>query len=414
MLRDQFTHGFEVAVRGADDAADQVQPLAREGRPVGVVHARVVPRGGGGAHAAERGGREGGRQTQERGGGDEGAAGGGGGVHASSTAAGAAGCGSNYACAMSLARRQPAHEPMPALRTALLGLAVNTVLAGAKFSAGVVGHSYALIADSLESFTDIAASLITSAGIRYGSRPPDPEHPYGHGRAEALAALVVCALLLGAGVWIAVEAVREIRTPHHAPAPWTLIVLLVVVVVKETVFRVMRRVAEGTGSTAVHADAWHNRADAVTSAAAAVGITVALLGGPGWESADDWAALAAAAVVLSNAWSLLQRPWHELMDRQDPALLARVRGTALRVPGVADVEKLFARKSGPRVYVDMHLHVDPEMSVREAHAITGRVKSAVREGVPGVVDVLIHVEPADERKRIHHRDTESTEKRQGG
>lgn len=289
----------------------------------------------------------------------------------------------------------PTTDPRRSLRAALLGLAINTVLAGAKLAAGVVGHSYALIADALESLTDVAASLITSAGIRYGSRPPDPEHPYGHGKAEALAALVVCAMLLAAGVWIAVAAVREIRTPHHAPAPWTLLVLFAVVAVKETVFRLMHRVARQTGSTAVHADAWHNRSDAITSAAAAAGITVALLGGPGWESADDWAALLAAAVVLYNAWSLLQQPWHELMDRQDPALLARVRESALRVPGVIDVEKLFARKSGPRHHVDMHLHVDPNMSVHDAHVLTGKVKSAVRSDVPEVSDVLIHVEPAE-------------------
>lgn len=299
------------------------------------------------------------------------------------------------------------------LRIALLGLGVNAVLAGAKLAAGVLGHSYALIADALESFTDIAASLITTAGIRYASRPPDREHPYGHGKAEALAALVVCAMLLGAGVWIAVQAVREIRTPHHAPAPWTLIVLLAVIAVKEAVFRLMHRVARTTGSTAVHADAWHNRADAITSAAAAVGITVALIGGPGWESADDWAALLAAAVVLFNAWSLLQRPWHELMDRQDPDLLERVRRSAMGVPGVIDVEKVLARKSGPRVHVDMHLHVAPQMSVREAHAITGKVKAAVREQVAGVADVLIHVEPADEPPEAHHRGADATEATEG-
>jgi len=298
-------------------------------------------------------------------------------------------------------RGEPQHQPAPAtLRFALLGLGVNLVLAAAKLAAGVLGHSYALIADALESLTDVAASLITSAGIRYGSRPPDAEHPYGHGRAESLAALVVCVMLLGAGVWIAVAAVHEIRTPHHAPAPWTLIVLLAVVAVKETVFRIMHGAARRTGSTAVHTDAWHNRADAITSAAAAVGITVALIGGPGWESADDWAALLAAAIVLYNAWSLLAQPWHELMDRQDPELLGRVREAAMGVPGVIDVEKVLARKSGPQVHVDMHLHVDPEMSVREAHEITGKVKSAVRKGVPGVVDVLIHVEPANEPKEL--------------
>lgn len=293
------------------------------------------------------------------------------------------------------------HRPDPArnLRTALLGLLVNTVLAAAKLAAGILGNSYALVADALESFTDIVASLITSAGLRYAARPPDEEHPYGHGRAESIAALVVSAMLFAAGVVIAVQAVREIRSPGPGPgpAPFTLWVLIAVVAIKEGVYRRMRRVARDTGSPAVAADAWHHRADAVTSAAAAIGISVALIGGEGYESADDWAALAAAGIVLFNAAALLLSAWHDLMDRQSPALLARVRAAAEGVPGVAGVEKLHSRRSGSADFIDMHLHVDPDMTVHDAHALSGRVKAAVRDAVPSVANVLIHVEPAEQQ-----------------
>src|SRR5690606_35991111 len=203
-------------------------------------------------------------------------------------------------------------------------------------------------------FTDIVASLITSAGLRYAARPPDEEHPYGHGRAESIAALVVSAMLFAAGVVIAVQAVREIRSPGPGPAPFTLWVLIAGVASKEGVYRRMRRVARDTGSPAVAADAWHHRADAVTSAAAAIGISVALIGGEGYESADDWAALAAAGIVLFNAAALLLSAWHDLMDRPSPALLARVRAAAERVPGVAGVEKLHARRRGGAAL--RHLH----------------------------------------------------------
>ncbi len=287
-------------------------------------------------------------------------------------------------------------DPARSLRTALLGLLVNTVLAAAKLAAGIAGNSYALVADALESFTDVAASLITSAGLRYAARPPDEEHPYGHGRAESIAALVVSAMLFAAGVLIAVQAIREIRSPGPGPAPFTLWVLIAVVAIKEGVYRGMRRVARDTGSPAVAADAWHHRADAVTSAAAAIGISIALLGGEGYEAADDWAALAAAGIVLYNAFTLLLASWHDLMDRQSPVLLAQVRAAAERVPGVAGVEKLHSRRSGSDVFVDMHLHVPPDMSVHDAHALSGRVKAAVREAVPSVANVLIHIEPADE------------------
>ena len=175
------------------------------------------------------------------------------------------------------------------MRAAQAGLLINVILVVVKLVAGIAGHTYALIADAVESSLDIVSSLVVWGGLRITMRPADEEYPYGYGKAEAIAAVVVAMMLLGAALGIAVAAINEIRTPHHMPAPFTLVVIPVVIVVKELLFRRVLAISRETGSSAVHADAWHHRSDAITSAAAFVGIAIALWGGPGWESADDWA-----------------------------------------------------------------------------------------------------------------------------
>lgn len=278
-------------------------------------------------------------------------------------------------------------------RVAITGLLINAGLAIIKLVTGVVGHSYALVADAVESLADIFGSLVVWSGLRVSAQPADENHPYGHGKAEPLAALIVAFMLFGAAIGISIEAIREIRTPHHAPAPYTLVVLIGVVVVKEGLFRVVRRVARQIHSGAVLLDAWHHRSDALTSAAAAIGISVALIGGEGYEPADDWAALFASAVIFFNASRLVIAPVHELMDAQAPHVTEQARRIAEAVPGVRGVEKLFTRKSGMRYWVDMHVEVDPETSVRQAHHVAHQVKDAIREAAPNVQDVLIHIEP---------------------
>lgn len=282
------------------------------------------------------------------------------------------------------------------IRLAVAGMVVNILFAVAKLTAGVVGHSYALVADAVESFADVFGSIVVWGGLHIAAKPADHEHPYGHGKAEPLAGLFVAILILAAGAGVAFQAVRELLTPHHAPAPFTLGVLIAVVVAKETLHRILKRAGGEMGSSAVLADSWHHRSDAITSAAAAVGIAVAVWGGPDYAAADDWAALFASGVIILSGLRLARTPLSELMDEQPTDLIRRVRETAAEVPGVADVEKVFARKSGLAYWVDMHLEVDPEMSVREAHAIAHEVKDAVRERVPQVADVLIHVEPLGE------------------
>lgn len=281
------------------------------------------------------------------------------------------------------------------LRATFLGLAVNVVLATAKLLAGLLGHSHALVADAVESLADIASSLIVWRALVVAAEPADEEHPYGHGKAEPIAAAVVSVLLLVAAVWIIVHAVLEIPLRHASPAPFTLLVLFAVVVVKEGLFRFVLRESDSVDSCAVKTDAWHHRSDAITSLAAGIGITVALLGGPVYASADDVAAIVAAGIIGWNGWRLLHPALNELMDtapRRD--VVDHIRRLAEAVPGVARVEQCRARKSGYQYYVDMHVEVDPQMTVQRSHEIAHDVKNRLRHDIPNIRDVLIHIEPA--------------------
>jgi cation diffusion facilitator family transporter len=280
------------------------------------------------------------------------------------------------------------------IRSAQFGILANTTLALTKLVAGLLGNSYALVADAVESTADIFSSLIVWGGLRISVRDPSEHYPFGYGKAEPLAATVVSAMLMGASLGIAIEAITEIRTPHHAPAPWTLVVLVLVVVTKTVLSRWVSAVASDIGSTAVSADAWHHMSDAVTSAAAFVGISIALLGGPGWEAADDWAALAAAGVILLNGARILRPALEELMDRTPGAdVVDGVRQIASGVTGVRAIEKLAVRKSGMVYRATIHVQADATLSLRDAHVLGGKVRSAIRAALPNVQDVLVHMEP---------------------
>lgn len=280
------------------------------------------------------------------------------------------------------------------MRTAQVGMLVNAALAAIKLLAGVLGSSYALIADGVESTADIFSSLIVWGGLRIASRSADDDYPFGYGKAEPIAAAVVGLMLIAAAIGIAIESVREIRVPHHAPAPFTLAVLVGVVLVKEVLYRRVFRVGADVGSTAVKADAWHHRSDAITSAAAFVGISIALIGGPGWEPADDWAALLASTIIAYNGIAALRPAVADLMDRAPgEAMLARVSAAATGVHGVCAIEKLKVRKAGLGYWVDLHVQADPRLPLEEAHVLSGMVKSAIRQAVPEVAGALIHMEP---------------------
>ena len=280
------------------------------------------------------------------------------------------------------------------LRATFLGLAANVALVVAKFLAGILGHSQALIADAVESLADIFSSIIVWRGLVVAETPPDDDHPYGHGKAEPIAAAAVSAMLLLAAGWIAFNALHILNEPRVAPSPWTLIILIIVIVVKETLFRFVLHESETVESSAVETDAWHHRSDAITSSAAFLGISISLLGGKGYEAADNWAAVAAAAVIAWNGWRLLRPAFNELMDRSpDRELIEKIRAVAEKIPGVDGVEKCFVRKMGYQFFVDMHVEVDPQMTVENSHQIGHKVKDQVRAEIPSVRDVLIHIEP---------------------
>ena len=281
-------------------------------------------------------------------------------------------------------------------RLALAGIVANAVLAAIKIAAGIIGNCYALIADGIESSLDIFSSLVIWFGLKVAAEPPDAEHPYGHGKAESLASIAVAVVVMGAAVGLAVQSVREILTPHHAPAPFTLVVLVLVVVVKEMLFRKVLAVGKSFGSTAVQTDAWHHRADSITSAAAFVGIVIALIGGKGWEPADDWAALLACGVIGFNGWNLLLPALREAMDTAPSGELEEnVRRIASGVSGVLALDQCRIRKMGLEFYVDLHVAVNAAITVREGHAIAHAVKDTIRESLPEIADVLVHIEPAE-------------------
>ena len=280
------------------------------------------------------------------------------------------------------------------MRATALGIVASAALGAGTVVAGVLGNSYALIADGIESILDVVSSLVVWGSLRIAARPASESHPYGYGKAEPLGALVVAVALFGAAVGITIQSVREILTPHHAPAPFTLVVLVLVVATKETMFRVLHRTGERIGSRAMQADAWHHRSDSLTSIAAFVGISVALIGGAGYESADDWAALCAAGVIAFNSVRLFRSAFREVLDVAAPAeLVERIREVAGGAAGVAAVEKCRVRKSGLGVFVDIHVEVDGSLTVREGHEIAHRVKDALMSAGIGVQDVVVHVEP---------------------
>jgi cation diffusion facilitator family transporter len=280
------------------------------------------------------------------------------------------------------------------VRATIVGLSVNVVLAVVKLLAGIFGRSYALIADAIESMADSVSSIIVWRAVVIAEKPADREHPYGHGKAETIATAAVSIMLLVAALMIFMRSVKEIYTPHHAPAPYTLLVLLGVILIKEGLFRFVGRVGEEVQSGAVKADAWHHRSDAITSAAAALGISIALVGGDAYKSADDWAAMFAAVIIAFNGFRLLRPALDELMDAAPKEnIVDMARAVAQQVKGVKGVEKCFARKMGHEYWLDMHIEVDGGLTVAVAHELSHTVKDAIRAKLPRVLDVTIHIEP---------------------
>jgi cation diffusion facilitator family transporter len=285
------------------------------------------------------------------------------------------------------------------IRSAQTAVLTNAVLAMTKLMAGVVGNTYALIADAVESTADVFGSLVVWRGLHVSGREADEEYPFGYGKAESLAAAIVALILIVSALLITVQAVREIRTPHLTPAPWTLLVLVAVVTVKAVLSRRVGAVGDEIGSRAVKADAWHHLGDAITSAAAFFGIAIALLGaryrgGSGWESADDWAALVAALVIAVNGVLLLRPAVQDLMDKAPGRdVVEAVRLAAEGVSGVLATEKLAVRRAGLVYRVTLHVQASADLTLHDAHVLSGKVKGAIRASDTRVDYVLVHMEP---------------------
>jgi cation diffusion facilitator family transporter len=296
------------------------------------------------------------------------------------------------------ARADAARQAARGARAALWAMLVSAVLGTVKVVTGVVGHSYALIADGVESMLDIGSSLLVWGSLKAASIDPSKRFPYGYGKVEALAGLAIAVGLLLAAIGLAVQSVREILNPHEAPAWYTLAVLVAVVAVKTVLSRSLLRTGEEIGSRSVESDAWHHWSDAATSLAAAIGIGIALWGGPGWESADDWAALAACGLIAFNGFRQLRGALAEVLDAApDDKLIKKIRATAEQVEGVTAIEKVRARKSGLGWLVDIHVEVDGDLAVREGHRLAHEVQETLLGDDIGVLDALVHIEPAGER-----------------
>ncbi|HKC68254.1 MAG TPA: cation diffusion facilitator family transporter [Bacteroidia bacterium] len=281
-----------------------------------------------------------------------------------------------------------------AVKATYISIIGNTCLAAIKGLTGYFGNSYALIADAIESTSDIFSSLLVLFGLKYASRPADKNHPYGHGRAEPLITFMVVGFLIASAILIAYQSIQNIQTPHESPKPYTLIVLGVIIIIKEIFYRIVSKKSNETNSTSLKADAWHHRADAITSLTAFIGISIALIFGKGFETADDWAALIAATIILYNAYHIFRPALGEIMDEQlYDDLIVDIRRVSKTVTGVIDTEKCLVRKTGMTFHVDLHVLVDSNISVKQGHDIAHKLKEHLMKELPQVADVLIHVEP---------------------
>lgn len=281
-----------------------------------------------------------------------------------------------------------------AIRTTYFSIIGNTALAVIKGLAGFFGNSYALVADAIESTTDIFSSLLVLFGLKYAKRPADENHPYGHGKIEPLITFLVVAFLVTSATIIAYESIQNIQTPHKSPKPWTLIVLGGIILWKEISFRIVLKKSTETNSSSLKADAWHHRSDAITSIMAFIGISIALFFGKGYETADDWAALFASAFIIYNSYLIFRPALGEIMDEHlYDDLLEEIREESVKVEGVVGTEKCFIRKAGMKYHVDLHAIVDGEISVTEGHDISHQLKDHLRKEIPNLGHVLIHIEP---------------------
>ncbi len=281
-----------------------------------------------------------------------------------------------------------------AIQTSIFSILGNAFLAVIKFITGILGNSYALIADAIESTADVLSSILVWVGLKYSTRPADENHPYGHGRFEVISTFAVIGFLVISATVIAYESIINIRTPHAGPETFTLYVLGGIILIKEFSYRYVIRKSEETKSSSLKADAWHHRSDAITSVLAFIGISVAVFMGEGFEAADDWAALTASVIIVYNAYRIFRPLLSEISDEQlYEDMIEQIRKVSVTVEGVVATEKCHIRKMGMTYYVDLHMIVDGNISVAEGHQIAHNLKDEIQLKIPHIADVLVHTEP---------------------
>ncbi|MDH5533311.1 MAG: cation diffusion facilitator family transporter [Candidatus Pacebacteria bacterium] len=282
-----------------------------------------------------------------------------------------------------------------AIRAVKYSILANIGLALIKWFSGIFGNSYALIADAIESTSDVFSSILVLLGLNYSTLPPDEDHPYGHGKIEPLVTFLVVGFLVASALLIAHDSIQNIQTPHDLPKPWTLIILGAIIIWKEISYRLVIKKSKETNSSSLKAEAWHHRSDAITSVAAFIGIVFALFLGENFAAADDYAALFASGFILYNSYLIFRPAFAELMDENVyDELTQKIREESIKVRGVKGTEKCHIRKTGMSYHLDLHALVDGKISVAKGHKISHNLKDKLIEYIPELRHVTIHIEPS--------------------
>ncbi|KXX67526.1 cation diffusion facilitator family transporter [Flammeovirga sp. SJP92] len=292
-------------------------------------------------------------------------------------------------------------EKKAAFKTTWLSIFGNIILTITKGTVGILGNSQAMIADAIESCADIISSFVVLAGLNFSTKAPDDNHPYGHGKFEPIATFITVGFLVASALIIAEQSIERILSGAiETPSSYTLIVLGVIILIKYFLYRFVKYRGKILNSSSLEADAGHHKSDALISLSAFIGIGISIYGGEGYEAADSWAALFAVGIILFNSYLLFRPAFGEIMDENlYDDLIDKVKQETVKVEGVIDTEKCFIRKMGFKFYVDLHIIVDGDISVREGHDIAHNVKDSLKADFNEIADILIHVEPSPQQDK---------------
>lgn len=282
-------------------------------------------------------------------------------------------------------------------RITWIGLVLNIALTGFKFVVGYIGASQAIIADAFHSLSDMVTDVAVLLGVRFWANPPDREHPYGHWRIETLVTTIIGLALAAVALGIGYEALAGIRDPHLRQPHWIAITgAAISIVVKEILYRYTVEVGRRVKSGAVVANAWHHRSDALSSIPAMIAVSLAVLN-PKLAFVDHLGAFVVSLFILKVSWDITKPALDNLVDRGATAQeVAAIRAIVLGVQGVQSTHAIRSRRMGPGVFLDLHVLVDGQISVKQGHDIAERIKKELMETGPDVADVVVHVEPVED------------------